>query len=52
MLGFRPVVVSDACCSKNEDYHASALSALAHGFAEVCTTRDIIHQGYSRCSTS
>lgn len=51
MLGFRPLVVRDACCSKTEDYHTSALSALAHGFADVLRTRDITGHGESSCST-
>jgi nicotinamidase-related amidase len=51
MLGFRPIVVSDACCSKTEAFHAFALAALAHGFAYVATAREIIAAGVSPCST-
>lgn len=51
MLGFRPLVVGDACCSKTEDYHTSALSALAHGFADVLRTGDITGRRESACST-
>lgn len=40
MLGFRPVVISDACCSKSPAYHRAALLALEHGFAEVVTARE------------
>ena len=45
MLGFKPTVVADACCSKTDAYHSSALASLAHGFAHVCTTQDIIARG-------
>lgn len=38
MLGFKPVVVSDACCSKSQAYHDGALLALSHGFAAVITS--------------
>ncbi len=38
MLGFRPTVVSDACCSKSRAYHDAALVALAHGFAAMRTS--------------
>ncbi|HSA34364.1 MAG TPA: isochorismatase family cysteine hydrolase [bacterium] len=39
MLGFKPVVVADACCSKTPAFHRAALLALGHGFAEVTTTQ-------------
>lgn len=38
MLGFKPIVVADACCSKTASYHMAALKALGHGFAEITTT--------------
>lgn len=38
MLGFKPIVVSDACCSKRQEYHDGSLSALAHGFGSVKTS--------------
>lgn len=41
MLGFRPIVAADACCSKTDSYHSAALSALAHGFAKICSTQEI-----------
>lgn len=46
MLGFRPVVVSDACCSKSPAYHRAALMALGHGFADILRTSDI--EGYGK----
>jgi nicotinamidase-related amidase len=42
MLGFRPTIVSDACCSKSPAYHRAALLALEHGFAEVVTAREAL----------
>lgn len=42
MLGFRPVVISDACCSKSPAYHRAALLVLEHGFAEVVTAREVL----------
>jgi bifunctional isochorismate lyase / aryl carrier protein len=42
MLGFKPIVVSDACCSKDPEYHAAALRALGHGFADIVTTRELL----------
>ncbi|MBI5804676.1 cysteine hydrolase [candidate division TA06 bacterium] len=41
MLGFQPVIVRDACCSKSPALHRAALLALGHGFAEVVSTREI-----------
>jgi nicotinamidase-related amidase len=38
MLGFKPTVVSDACCSKSQAYHDCALLALGHGFAAIRTS--------------
>ena len=35
MLGFQPVIVRDACCSKSIALHKAALLALGHGFAEI-----------------
>ena len=35
MLGFQPVIVRDACCSKSPALHRAALLALGHGFAEI-----------------
>lgn len=45
MLGFRPIVASDACCSKTDAYHTAALLVLAHGFARICTTEEITTGG-------
>lgn len=41
MLGFQPVLVRDACCSKSPALHRAALLALGHGFAEVVSTSEI-----------
>jgi nicotinamidase-related amidase len=38
MLGFRPTVVSDACCSKLQEHHDGSLLALGHGFASIVTS--------------
>lgn len=38
MLGFRPTIIADACCSKSPDYHRAALLALEHGFADISNT--------------
>jgi nicotinamidase-related amidase len=35
MLGFKPVIVRDACCSKSPALHRAALLALGHGFAKI-----------------
>ena len=43
MLGFRPTVISDSCCSKTRKHHQAALLALGHGFARIITT-----QGFER----
>lgn len=42
MLGLRPVVAGDACCSKDAEYHRAALRCLRHGFARVGTTAAIL----------
>lgn len=42
MLGWEPIIVADACCSKTSAYHEAALSALAHGFARIVTTQDLL----------
>jgi nicotinamidase-related amidase len=42
MLGFRPVVVSDACCSNRPGLHASALACLGHGFADIGTSQALL----------
>ncbi len=41
MLGFWPIVVSDACCSKSDSYHSAALNALSQGFAEILPSRAV-----------
>lgn len=41
MLGFWPVIVRDACCSKDQALHRAALLALGHGFAEIMGTAEI-----------
>ncbi len=41
LLGFEPIIVSDACCSKNHLYHEGSLLALGHGFAEIVRTERI-----------
>ena len=45
MLGFKPIVVSDACCSKTTSHHTAALSALGHGFAEIAPTDQLRNAG-------
>jgi nicotinamidase-related amidase len=42
MLGFKPTVIGDACCSKDRAYHRAALLALEHGFADIATTEEVI----------
>jgi nicotinamidase-related amidase len=42
MLGFRPVIAADACCSSRPELHAAALACLGHGFAEISTVAKII----------
>jgi len=49
MLGFRPVIVRDACCSNLANLHAAALACLAHGFAEVSTVAKIVRS--VKCTT-
>ncbi|MBI5570424.1 MAG: cysteine hydrolase [Desulfomonile tiedjei] len=39
MLGWKPIVLADACCSKTALYHWAALLALRHGFAEITTSK-------------
>ena len=41
MLGFQPVIVRDACCSKSPALHRAALLALGHGFAKIISTKEI-----------
>ena len=41
MLGFQPVIVRDACCSKSIVLHRAALLALGHGFAKTISTAEI-----------
>lgn len=41
MLGFQPVIVRDACCSKSPALHRAALLALSHGFAKTTSTAEI-----------
>jgi nicotinamidase-related amidase len=40
LLGFEPILVADACCSKNHLYHEGSLLALGHGFAQIIRTTD------------
>ncbi|MCU0607306.1 MAG: cysteine hydrolase [Candidatus Edwardsbacteria bacterium] len=49
MLGFRPVIAGDACCSKDAGYHRAALRCLRHGFARVATTDGLL--GAMACAT-
>ena len=44
MRGFNVVVVSDACASKHQSLHESALLGLSHAVARVCTTSTLIDQ--------
>jgi nicotinamidase-related amidase len=41
LLGLQPVIVADACCSKNHLYHEGSLLALGHGFADILRTTDV-----------
>ncbi len=41
LLGFKPVVVADACCSKTHFFHWAALLALRHGFGEIMCTDEV-----------
>ena len=43
MLDLAPVMVADACASRDEDLHVGALRGLAHGFAVVSTTAGVLH---------
>ncbi|AKI96682.1 isochorismatase family cysteine hydrolase [Kosmotoga pacifica] len=40
--GFNPVVVVDAVASKNRELHNGALLELAHGFAMIATTGEVM----------
>ena len=40
-----PVMVADACASRDEDLHLGALRGLAHGFAVIATTAEIVRSG-------
>ncbi|MCD6595731.1 isochorismatase family protein, partial [bacterium] len=42
LRGFMPIVVADATATKTEELHISALMTLAHGFAEITTTKKIL----------
>lgn len=42
MLGFRPFIAGDACCSNRPELHASALACLGHGFADISTVAKIV----------
>ena len=47
MLGFQPVIVRDACCSKSAALHRAALLALGHGFAKTISTAEITTEDLS-----
>lgn len=42
MLGYRSILVSDACCSKSPAYHRAAVLALKHGFSRLMTAKQFI----------
>jgi nicotinamidase-related amidase len=44
MLGFQPIIVEDACCSKTATYHLAAILALRHGVAEITSAEEIQSQ--------
>jgi len=44
MLGFVVTLVEDACCSKDERYHAAALLVLRRGFCKLVKTSQILEQ--------
>ncbi len=41
-MGFHVLVAADATASQNEDLHLSALRSMAHGFAQVKTSRWLV----------
>lgn len=42
MLGYQPVVVSDACATQSKEHHKASLLNLAHGFAHIVDTRTVL----------
>lgn len=44
MKNFQPIVISDACASKNLDYHNATLLNLSYGFAYIETTKNILEK--------
>lgn len=42
MLDYQSVLVEDACASENKKHHEATLYNLAHGFAYIVTTKDLI----------
>ncbi len=42
MRGLEPVLVADACAAPTEELHLGALRALAHGFAVIAPTADVL----------
>lgn len=42
MKGYQPVVVEDACATKNSEYHRASILNLAYGFAYIETTEELL----------
>jgi len=42
MLGYQPIVVSDACAAKNMQHHEAALLNLSYGFSPTPTTGELL----------
>ena len=42
MLDYQPIVVKDACASETKKHHEATLYNLAHGFAYILSTKEII----------
>jgi len=42
MKDFQPIIISDACTTKDKAYHDAAILNLSYGFANIRTTKDIM----------
>ena len=43
MKDFQPIIVEDACATKNIEFHKASLLNLGYGFAHIIKTNDVIH---------
>lgn len=41
MLGYKSLLITDACASKSREYHDAAVLALTHGFCRALTTDEL-----------